>query len=377
MFIFEIFENCPKYIDFRAVLLYNKLVFYALKVFVKGVLYVSKKSKKRRKQNVVFAVIGCLAVIAVVSVSVAVYTAVSEKNAVPTGNEDDSGVSEPTSDVQPAAEEELSIPLDDLQPEVEEIIADVKDIVGGEWSVYITIPKTGDTLSINQMQMQAASVIKLCIMCAVYEDYENIISEYSDYYDIDSLIENMIVISSNEDADLLVNLLGRGDNVEGRQRVNEFCEKNGLSNTSMDRMMGDDNIYSDNYTTTEDMAKLLQMIYEGKFEHSKDMLHFLGAQDRTHKIPAGVPSNVRTANKTGELDDVQNDAAIIYTKYPYIIVVMSDGIVDYQIPIDAIVDISETSYNYISEKEYKIEVYDYYSEKEYKIEVYDYDSEKD
>ena len=52
-----------------------------------------------------------------------------------------------------------------------------------------------------------------------------------------------------------------------------------------------------------------------------------------YKIPAGVPEDVDTANKTGELFttnsegvsvDVQNDAAIIYAKdHPYILVVMT------------------------------------------------------
>ena len=51
------------------------------------------------------------------------------------------------------------------------------------------------------------------------------------------------------------------------------------------------------------------------------------------KIPAGVPGEVVTANKTGELItvndrgtgvDVQNDAAIIFDEdHPYILVVMS------------------------------------------------------
>lgn len=309
-------------------------------------------SKKKRKQNIVFAVIGCLAVLAVASVAVAVSTAISDKpEEIQIDSERELSEAELQVAQDTSEEDDESIPLDDLQPEIESIIADVKDIVGGEWSVYITIPKTGDTLSINQRKMQAASVIKLCVMCAVYEDYSRITEQYGEYYDIDELIESMIVISDNEAADLLVYLLGEGDNVEGRKKVNEFCKNNGLANTSMDRMMGDYNISSDNYTTTEDTAKLLQMIYEGKYEHSKEMLHLLGNQDRKHKIPAGVPDNVRTANKTGELEDVQNDAAIIYTKYPYIITVMADGIVDYQIPIDAIVDISAAAYNYISERE--------------------------
>ena len=35
-------------------------------------------------------------------------------------------------------------------------------------------------------------------------------------------------------------------------------------------------------------------------------------QQRKNKIPAQLPEGVGTANKTGELDTVENDAAIIY-----------------------------------------------------------------
>ena len=46
--------------------------------------------------------------------------------------------------------------------------------------------------------------------------------------------------------------------------------------------------------------------------YSELMYQVVFIQTRTGKIPAGVPSYVTTANKTGELDDTENDAAIIY-----------------------------------------------------------------
>ena len=304
----------------------------------------SKKDKKR----IVYASIAALAVIALLSVSVAVITVINRPDEIPLTDSETEAVE---ANVQTVEEDEMSISLDELQPEIEEVIKDVKQQVGGEWSVYITIPKTGDVLSINQKKMQEASMIKLCVMCRVYEEYEEIKKEYSDYYDVDELIKDMIVISDNEAADALVRMLGKGDYNEGLKKVNDFCKENGLTNTVMGRLMGMNDNVNDNFTTTEDMGKLMQMIYEGKFDHSKNMLHLLGEQDRKLKIPAGVPSNVRTANKTGELEDVQNDVAIVYTKYPYIIAVMSDGVEDYQIPIDAVVDISRVTYDYIFDKE--------------------------
>lgn len=244
--------------------------------------------------------------------------------------------------------EENEPAFDALQSDIESVISATKATVGGEWSVYVNVLKNDDTLSINQQPMQAASVIKLFVMGAVYDKYEELTSYYQ-YDDIDGLIESMITISDNEATDLLVAMLGRGDCVSGRKAVNDFCKNYGFTNTTMDRMMADDNIYSDNYTTAEDCSNFLKMVYNGEFEHSKDMLNYLKNQTRKNKIPEGVPSNVLVANKTGELDDVQNDAAIVFSKTPYILCVISDGVTDYQIPIDAVVDISEYTYDYISD----------------------------
>ena len=42
------------------------------------------------------------------------------------------------------------------------------------------------------------------------------------------------------------------------------------------------------------------------------MYRLLKMQTRKNKIPAQMPSDVKVANKTGELDTVENDAGIIY-----------------------------------------------------------------
>lgn len=316
----------------------------------------SKKRKRRLKRNAVFALIGCLAVLAASSVTVAVVTAKAQsREDVNAAAEEALGqqVEFDANKIQYAVEEDpiKHINFDDLENELDDIVENTKAITGGEYSIYVYVPNSDDTLSINQMKMQAASVIKLYVMGAVFEtDYETMKEAYP-YSDVDSLIESMITVSDNDATDELVVMLGRGDKVEGRRIVTEFCSSLGLENTTMDRMMHDDNIYSDNYTTTEDTGKYLNMILSGEFEHSEEMLYYLENQTRTTKIPAGVPSAVKTANKTGELDDCQNDAAIIYSKDPYILCVFADGTMGYQEPIDGIVEISSATYNYIVKKQ--------------------------
>lgn len=104
----------------------------------------------------------------------------------------------------------------------------------------------------------------------------------------------------------------------------------------------------DNYTSSKDAAKILENIYNHKcvsYEASEQMMTYLKAQERTGKIPAGVPSGVQTANKTGELDTVENDAAIVFKdNTPYVLVVMSSGLSDTAKARQNIVDISKIVY---------------------------------
>lgn len=312
------------------------------------------------RKNIIFLTVGIIAILAAASCAVAISAHMQLTDTevpIDTADGAEAYVELDAANIAFEVEElseESDFSFDELQEEIQEIISDTQKVTGGEWSVYVTIPKTGDTMSINQRPMQAASVIKIFVMGAVYEEYDEI-TEYYQYDDIDGLLESMITISDNDATDLLVTMLGRGDAAAGRETVTEFCREYGFTNTTMDRMMGDDNIYSDNYTTTEDCAAFLLMLYNGEFDHSKEMLDLLRGQTRVNKIPEGVPSSVMVLNKTGELDDVQNDVAIVFAKTPYIICVISDGVEDYQSPIDAIVDISETTYEYISDNIHLIE----------------------
>ena len=65
------------------------------------------------------------------------------------------------------------------------------------------------------------------------------------------------------------------------------------------------------------------------------------AQTRTSKIPGGLPAGTVTANKTGEIDGVENDVAIVFassdtsaaidgTAAPgdYVLAVMSEDVPD-------------------------------------------------
>ena len=191
----------------------------------------------------------------------------------------------------------------------------------GTWAVFISDLVNGTEGSLNDQKMQAASLIKLYIMGAVYEDYDSLSSKYSKDT-LDNALNSMITVRDNDAANTLVNYLGGGDDAAGMARVNKFCQDHGYTSTSMGRLLLADNSNGDNYTSAKDCGKFLKTIYQidkGTATDNNDtlagaeyMYHLLKMQTRKNKIPAQMPSDVKVANKTGELDTVENDAGIIY-----------------------------------------------------------------
>ena len=189
----------------------------------------------------------------------------------------------------------------------------------GTWSVYVCNLLKDSDGTINDTPMQAASLIKLYIMGAVYENYGTIAQSHNSV-EIDSNISAMISVSDNDAANTLVNGLGNGNDAAGMAKVNNFCQEHGFTSTQMNRLLLAGKENGDNYTSVKDCGTFLKQIYQvvnGTLPSSTlanaDAMYFqLKTQQRKNKIPAQLPEGVGTANKTGELDTVENDAAIIY-----------------------------------------------------------------
>lgn len=189
----------------------------------------------------------------------------------------------------------------------------------GTWSVYVCNLSLDSSGTINDTPMQAASLIKLYIMGAVYENYEALAQTYS-ADSIDSNISAMITVSDNDAANTLVNWLGNGDNAAGMSKVNTFCQEHGFTSTQMNRLLLAGTENGDNYTSAKDCGTFLKQIYqiangtlsESTLPHAETMYYHLKMQQRKNKIPAQLPEGIHTASKTGELSTVENDAAIIF-----------------------------------------------------------------
>lgn len=245
-------------------------------------------------------------------------------------NASDSTVSDNTdsSEVQDSQEEGTLSPshdassfTDSADESLDNLLSQLEPLLpqnNGTWSVYVCNLMKNTEGTIDDQQMQAASLIKLFIMGAVYENFDSLCDTYG-ADSVNNYLNPMITVSDNDAANTLVNMLGYGDDSAGMDAVNSFCQAHGYTSTSMGRLLLQDNTYGDNYTSVSDCGHFLKEIYQSNagttdttLSHTDAMYSLLKMQERRNKIPANLPEGVKVANKTGELTGVENDAGIIY-----------------------------------------------------------------
>ena len=232
-------------------------------------------------------------------------------------------------------EEEQSVQTEGLEAELREEIGKL----GGKWSLYLKRLDTNQVIGINEDEkMVSASLIKLFIAGEFFtlaEEGELNADDYSNMPDV------MITISDNGAANSLINACSM-------EKINEFIREHGYKETELNRKMLEWN-GTENYTSTRDCGRLLEEVLNGKYvseKASERILTDLKNQTVLKKIPAGVPSGIETGNKTGELDNVDNDAAIVWSpNATYILVIMSS---DTSGRIDEIRKLSSMVYNSIN-----------------------------
>src|SRR5207247_8371770 len=63
-------------------------------------------------------------------------------------------------------------------------------------------------------------------------------------------------------------------------------------------------------------------------EASRQMVEILERQKWNEAIPAGLPPGTDVAHKTGEITKIHHDAAIVYAKRPFVLVILVRGMAD-------------------------------------------------
>jgi beta-lactamase class A len=197
----------------------------------------------------------------------------------------------------------------------------------------------------NDVYPQASS-IKICVLAELYRQAQQGKLKLTDMYTVSAadlvqdsdimggltpgvtqitlrdLATMMVAVSDNSATNVLIDRVGM-DN------VNAFLSSQGLRDTRLRRKMMDLKAAGEgreNISTPNEMAKLLQALYQGKIlnkEMTDDFFRVLA----THKdswIPRNLPDDLKIADKPGALEGVRNDSGVIFVdKRPYILCVMT------------------------------------------------------
>lgn len=207
--------------------------------------------------------------------------------------------------------------------------------VDGSWSVAID----------GEAPYVSASVIKLAILGTLLEQVQggvlslddSVVVESSDIVGGTGVIQSLGSGGSYSYRQLATYMIQDSDNVAtnkiidkvGQSAVNEFASEIGLTQTRLNRRMMDFSTGTENYVSADDVAKILQLIGNGQYV-SADMsafaLELLRGQHDTSGLLEGLPEGVGFAHKTGELDEVFNDAGIVLADEPYVLVVLANDV---------------------------------------------------
>ena len=198
---------------------------------------------------------------------------------------------------------------------------------------------TGEYVEYDNKMMNSASIIKLFILETVYKSVAD--GTYVLTPEKEKELELMITESKNTAANMFIDDFG-GQNekrkVEETNKINVTIARSGYKNTELNRKMHDTTPPEgpsgyQNYSSVADVTKFLEGIYDKSLlgePYSTRAMEYLKSQTRRGKIPAKIQTQypgVVVANKTGELSQVENDAAIIIgPDFNIVFVVMIDQI---------------------------------------------------
>jgi beta-lactamase class A len=165
------------------------------------------------------------------------------------------------------------------------------------------------------------------------------------------LINHMITMSSNLATNILIETAKPDSIMALMQRL-------GATDIRVLRGVEDQKAFDagrNNTTTAYDLMVLLRALAENKFLNKKaceQMVAILAAQHFNEGIPAGLPTGVKVAHKTGDINRHNHDAAIVYPvgpagRSPYVVVILTKGIAEHRRSSKLIAEISRIVYQAI------------------------------
>lgn len=298
------------------------------------------KKKKVLKVVYYFLIFSLIFVIGIGSGMLYGFNSVSNNVEDVVNVEDDGSQEESDADLQEKIVDKNQIENERLEALKNKMVSIMKEKYPSvEVSLLIKNLDTGAMVSHNNKKMNSASIIKLFILETVYDELAK--GNYDLTDEKKRELEIMITESNNNAANLFIDDFG-GENekrkITEENKINVNIKESGYVVTELNRKMHDTTPPGgpsgyQNYSSPEDVCKFLEGIYSKTLleePYNTQTLGFLKKQQRRAKIPAKIVdkySDVVVANKTGELSQIENDAAIIMSDdFNLVFVIMTDGI---------------------------------------------------
>ena len=165
---------------------------------------------------------------------------------------------------------------------------------------------------------------------------------------LDSLVYDMIIVSSNLATNLIIELVDA-------KKVTQSMRDLGANDIQVLRGVEDDKAFAEgliNITTPYDLMVIFEKMANGEAvskQASDAMIDILLDQRFNTIIPAHLPMEVKVAHKTGSINGVHHDSGIVFLPdgRKYVLVILSKNLKDEDAATAVMANVSEIIYKHV------------------------------
>lgn len=252
--------------------------------------------------------------------------------------------------------------------ENKKVVEDINKVIDsqsyGKCGVYVKNLQTGEEIKINEdKEFYPASIYKVPLSILILKDVDDgkisLDDEYTvNYshiaYDFDPLASQVSNIVSVRY--LLELLIKNSDNTAQKLLVNEVIGSYEKYNERINDELDIDGFQGDFETlsvTPQQVGKLFENIHNQEYLSSKSNDYLVDLLSNTSsnfddRIVAGIPDDIQTAHKIGQLDDIYQDAGIVFGDNDYVVILLNEKIMSYELASEKVSKISNIIWNYFN-----------------------------
>jgi beta-lactamase class A len=212
--------------------------------------------------------------------------------------------------------------------------------LSGVYGLYVIDLDSGFSYGVNETEsFEPASLNKLPVMASMYREIELGNISLTDEYTLknsDKIAGSGSLYGEEDGTVLTYEKLLRYMGQESDNTAVGIAKKI-LGQTKIDQMIDDVGMNStvingeEQRTTPSDIGLFFEKLWIGdimSISHRDELLSFLTDTIYEQWLPAGIPSEVSVAHKFGREVHVVNDAGIVMTERPFVVVILSKGVVE-------------------------------------------------